>query len=84
MLYLHEKDEDTYTGLEQYVWDLINSTNIRDQIRWFPMGKALSLEARREDDDGQEEEDGNEDEGEDEEQDDDDDDEEEEEEEEEE
>ena len=43
MLYLDEKDEDTYTGLEQYVWDLISSTNARDQIRWFPAGKAGSL-----------------------------------------
>merc|ERR1712187_1093324 len=49
MLYLDEKDEDTYTGLEQYVWDLINSKNARDQIRWFPSGKALSLSAREAD-----------------------------------
>merc|ERR1712048_148787 len=42
MLYLEEKDEDKYTGLEDYVWDLIKSTNARDQIRWFPTGVALN------------------------------------------
>ena len=53
ILYLHEKDEDTYTGLEQYVWKLINSAKLSDQIRWFPIRKALSLgnEAQDEEDD---------------------------------
>ena len=61
ILYLHEKDEDTFTGLEQYVWKLINSEKLSDQIRWFPNGKALSLgdaEAGEEDEEHEEEEDG--------------------------
>jgi len=78
ILYLHEKDEDTFTGLEQYVWDLISSTNVRDQISWFPLGTALSLggsdgkqddngdeenEEEEEEEGDEEEEDGDEDEG---------------------
>ena len=52
MLYLHEKDEDTYTGLEDYVWDLISSKNARDQIRWFPAGTALAYEKKKKGDEG--------------------------------
>ena len=48
ILYLHEKDEDTYTGLEQYVWKLINSAKLSDQIRWFPLRRALSLKKEEE------------------------------------
>jgi hypothetical protein len=63
-LYLHEKDEDTYTGLEQYVWKLINSAKLSDQIRWFPLRRALSLKKEEEgeednfEDEEDEEEDG--------------------------
>merc|ERR1712224_949050 len=56
ILYLHQKDEDTFTGLEQYVWNLIKSTNVREQILWFPVGKALSLNGQEADVGGEEEE----------------------------
>lgn len=54
ILYLHEKDEDKYTGLEDYVWDLVDSDNARDQIRWFPTGTALNYEKKGDVDDDDE------------------------------
>jgi len=40
IVYIKTKDESEYTGIEQYVYDKI----VGDDIAWFPMSKAMSLD----------------------------------------